>query len=84
MDKEEFNNMRIDDKAKLLLSKFQFITKSEFKDLEISIYKPDVAGIHVELWFNPRSGRVTKIQIIEQEPFNHLLKHYIGAPERRN
>lgn len=76
MKPAEFDNLTIDEKARVVLSKGAYVSKSEFFQLEISLYRVD--DVFVELWYEPISGRIFKIDYLKNKKVNPYLKH-LGA-----
>ena len=73
MKPAEFDNLTIDEKAKLILNRGVYVSRSEFFQLEISLYRMD--DEFVELWYESLSGRIFKIDYIKEKSINPYLKH---------
>ena len=73
MKPAEFDSLTIDEKAKLILNKGVYVSRSEFFQLEISLYRMD--DEFVELWYESLSGRIYKIDYIKDKSINPYLKH---------
>ena len=73
MKPAEFENLTIDEKTRVILSRGVYISKSEFFQLEISLYRVD--DEFVELWFEPIVGRIFKIDYLKNKKINPYLKH---------
>lgn len=69
----DFDNLTIDEKARLILSRGVYVSKSEFFQLEISLYR--IEDEFVEIWYEPITGRVLKIDYLKNKPINPYLKH---------
>lgn len=69
----DFDNLTIDEKARLILSKGVYVSKSEFFQLEISLYR--IEDEFVEIWYEPISGRVLQIDYLKNKAVNPYLKH---------
>lgn len=76
MKPAEFDNLTIDEKAKLILNRGVYVSRSEFFQLEISLYRMD--DEFVELWYESLSGRIFRIDYIKNKSINPYLKH-LGA-----
>lgn len=76
MKPAEFDNLTIDEKAKVILSRAVYVSKSEFFQLEISLYRMN--DEFVELWYEPIRGRILKIDYLKDKKINPYLKH-LGA-----
>lgn len=72
-----FDNLTIDEKAKVILNQGVYVSKSEFFQLEISLYRID--NEFVELWYEPLSGRIFKIEYLKNKPVNPYLKHLVSG-----
>ena len=76
MKPAEFDNLTIDEKAKVILSRGAYVSKSEFFQLEISLYRID--DVFVELWYEPIIARILRIEYLKDKKINPYLKH-LGA-----
>jgi hypothetical protein len=72
----DFDNLTIDEKAKVILSRGVYVSKSEFFQLEISLYR--IHDEFVELWYEPITGRIYKIDYLKNKKINPYLKHLIS------
>lgn len=72
-----FDSLTIDEKAKVILNRGVYVSKSEFFQLEISLYRIDNA--FVELWYEPISGRIFKIEYLKNKSVNPYLKHLVSG-----
>lgn len=73
MKPAEFENLTIDQKTRMVLKKGVYISKSEFFQLEVSLYRID--DEFVELWYEPIEGRIFKIDYLKNKKVNPYLKH---------
>ena len=73
MKPAEFDSLTIDEKAKVILSKGVYVSKSEFFQLEISLYRMD--DVFVELWYEPIAGSILRIEYLKDKKINPYLKH---------
>lgn len=73
MKPAEFDNLTIDEKAKVVLNRGVYVSKSEFFQLEISLYRVD--NEFVELWYEPVTGRIFRIDYLKNKSINPYLKH---------
>ena len=73
MKQTEFENLTIDEKARLVLNRGVYVSKSEFFQLEVSLYRID--DEFVELWYELMSGRSLKIAYLKEKKINPYLKH---------
>lgn len=73
MKPAEFDNLSIDEKAKVILSKGVYVSKTEFFQLEISLYRME--DEFVELWYEPITGNIFKIDYLKNKKINPYLKH---------
>lgn len=76
MKPAEFDNLTTNEKARMILSRGVYVSKSEFFQLEISLYRID--DVFVELWYEPINGRIFKIDYLKNKKINPYLKH-LGA-----
>jgi hypothetical protein len=76
MKPAEFDNLSTDEKARMILSRGVYVSKSEFFQLEISLYRID--DVFVELWYELINGRIFKIDYLKHKKVNPYLKH-LGA-----
>ena len=73
MKPAEFDNLTTDEKAKVILRRGAYVSKSEFFQLEISLYRMD--DEFVELWYEPIVGTILKIGYLKDRKINPYLKH---------
>ncbi|AHM60501.1 hypothetical protein D770_11220 [Flammeovirgaceae bacterium 311] len=73
----DFDKLSLDEKAKLILSKGVYVSKSEFFQLEISLYR--IENDFVELWYEPITGRVMRIDYLKGKKVNPYLKHLCAS-----
>lgn len=71
-----FDHLTINEKAKVILSRGVYVSKSEFFQLEISLYRID--NEFVELWYEPVTGRIYKIDYLKNKAVNPYLKHLVA------
>lgn len=77
MKPAEFDSLTIDEKAKVILNRGVYVSKSEFFQLEISLYRID--DEFVELWYEPVTGKIFKIDYLNNKPVNPYLKHLTSS-----
>lgn len=73
MKAQQFNLLSESEKARIILSKGVYISKSEFFHLEISLYR--VGADFLELWYAPASRQIVKIDQLKNKKVNPYLKH---------
>lgn len=73
MKPAEFDNLSIDEKAKVILGKGVYVSKTEFFQLEISLYRME--DEFVELWYESITGRIFRIDYLKSKKINPYLKH---------
>lgn len=69
----EFDSLEIEDIARLIVNEGKFVSRIEYTDIEISMYK--VYGESVEIWFNASRESIVKIVYMKGEAINPYLKH---------
>ncbi|MDQ3394139.1 MAG: hypothetical protein M3512_08515 [Bacteroidota bacterium] len=69
----EFDSLELEDIAKIIIKEGKFISKIEYSEIEISMYK--LYGESVEIWFNAYREMITKIVYMKGEAINPYLKH---------
>ena len=70
---QEFETLSIDEKARMVFEKGMFVSKSEYHQLDISLYR--LGSEFVELWYNPVVDRITRIEELKNKAINPYLKH---------
>lgn len=73
MKSAEFDSLTIDEKVKVVLNRGVYVSKSEFFQLEISLYRVD--NEFVELWYESLTGKVFRIDYLKNKSINPYLKH---------
>lgn len=73
MSNRELNNLELEEAAKYIVNEGVYISKAEFYQLEISLYR--INGEPVEIWFEPVQESITKISYLRGNQFNPYLKH---------
>lgn len=73
MSNHELNNLKLEEAAKFIVSEGVYISRAEFHELEISLYR--INGEPVEIWFEPSQESITKINYLRGNKFNPYLKH---------
>lgn len=73
----DFDKLSLDEKARLILSKGVYVSKSEYFQLEISLYRID--NDFVELWYEPITGKVMRIDYLKDKEVNPYLKHLCAS-----
>ncbi len=69
----EFDSLEIEDIARIIVNEGKFVSRIEYSDIEISMYK--VYGESVEIWFNATRESIVKIVYMKGEAINPYLKH---------
>lgn len=73
MGNQELNNLKLEEEAKFIVNEGVYISRVEFHQLEISLYR--INGEPVEIWFEPCIESITKISYLRGNQFNPYLKH---------
>jgi hypothetical protein len=69
----EFESLELEDIAKIIVNEGKFVSRVEYTDMEISMYK--LYGEAVEIWFDSEKQMVVKIIYMKGEVINPYLKH---------
>jgi hypothetical protein len=69
----KFQGLPISEQAQLILDSGIYVSKSEYKDLEISLYR--VEQEFVEIWYDSLLEKVIKIEAVTGNVINPYLKH---------
>jgi hypothetical protein len=73
MSPVEFENLTLNEKAKVIIKEGVFLSKSKFTNLEITLYR--VEDFFIEIWYEPTLERVFKIDNLHSKKVNPFLKH---------
>jgi len=73
MNTGDFDNHTDEQKAKIILVEGEFLSRSNFHDLEISVHQFD--NRVCEIWFDTKAKDVIQVCEIKDEPFSSMLKH---------
>lgn len=73
MSPVEFENLTLNEKAKVIIKEGVFLSKSKFHNLEITLYR--VEDFFIEIWYEPTLERVFKIDNLHKKQVNPFLKH---------
>jgi len=73
MSPVEFENLTLNEKAKLIIKEGVFLSKSKYKKLEITLYR--VEDFFIEIWYEPFLEKVYKIDNLHSKKINPFLKH---------
>lgn len=70
---QDFDNQTNIEKVKTLLVEGLFLSRSNFRDLEISIHQLDQRVF--EIWFDTRADEIVRVNDMAREPYSHYIKH---------
>ncbi len=63
----------LEDKARFIINEGDFVSRSDFRHLEISLYR--LYGESIEIWFETKKEQVLKINYMRGHEFDPYLKH---------
>lgn len=69
----EFDSLELEDIAKIIVNEGKFVSRIEYSELEISMYK--LYGESIEIWFNSSDKNIMKIVYMKGVEINPYLKH---------
>jgi len=69
----EFESLTLNEKAKVIIKDGVFLSKSKYKELEITLYR--INDFFIEIWYEPTLERVFKIDNLSDKKVNPFLKH---------
>jgi len=73
MNPVEFESLTLNEKAKIIIKDGVFLSKSNYTQLEITLYR--VNDFFIEIWYEPSLERVFKIDNLHDKKVNPFLKH---------
>lgn len=68
-----FDDLQLDEKARLIISKGSYVSKTMFFQLGISLYR--INDKFIEIWYNTQSGTVRKVDYLNDKEINPYIKH---------
>jgi hypothetical protein len=68
-----FESLSVEERALLILSDGKFVSKSMFKNVEISLFR--IEDHFLEVWYEPAIEKVTKVLPLSKHDFDPYLKH---------
>lgn len=69
----EFDDLKLDEKARIIFSKGSFVSKVMFFQLGISLYR--INDKFVEIWYNTPTGTVRKVDYLNDKEISPYIKH---------
>ena len=67
------SDLELEDKARFILNEGSFVSRVDFHNLEISLYR--LYGQLVEIWFETSTEKVSQIKYLKGSKVNPYLKH---------
>jgi hypothetical protein len=65
INKDNFNDLSLDEKGKIIFSKGSYIAVRDYYNYKVQLY--GLKGFYVEVWYNPRTNSIDKIETMDNE-----------------